>query len=135
MALTELERVKIRRHLGYLNVAEASTFALGVPANIQTSFVIEPAMDKLLPQAEPMVRTFIEQLDALALQIFEDSDTLVALKVGSIDLNPKEFERILDRYVWISEDLANALGIFRNPYDRRFNNVNGGGGINARVMN
>jgi hypothetical protein len=134
VALTELERVKVRKHLGYLNVASVATFALGVPANIQTQFVIEPAMDLLLPQAEGIVRQYLEQLDAIEFQVFDDADTLVASKVGSIDLNPVEFEKLLQRYDFVRQGLANALGVFVNPYDRRFYNVNAVGGVNAQVM-
>lgn len=137
MGLTQGEKVKCRHHLGYLGVAEVATFALGVPANVQTSFMIEPAMDLLLVETEPLVRGFLEKLDAIDFQIFDDAETLVATKVGSIDLNQKEFEKLLERYDWLRGGLSNALGILPNPFDRRFYNPNGGGAgsINVPVMN
>ena len=93
-------------------------------------------MDLLLPQTESLVRRLLDQLDSIEFQIFEDTETLVASKVGSIDLNPKEFEKILERYDFLRNGIANALGIMCNPYDKRFNNPNGGGAgsINVRVM-
>lgn len=134
MALTQDEKVRVRHHLGYLNVEEVATFALGVPANVQTQFMIEPAMDKVLVAAEEKLRSLLGQLDAVEFQIFDDTETLVALKVGSIEINPDSFDKVLQRYLFIRSALANVLGIIPNPYDKRFFNEAGGAiGINVAV--
>lgn len=135
MALSEDERVRIRHHLGYLNVAEVATFVLGVPASVQTQFMIEPAMDKILLPAEAKARQLLDQLDAVEFQLFDDTETLVASKVGSIDLNPDEFEKVIQRYDFIRNGLANILGVIPNPYDKRFWQSGGGAvGINVPIV-
>jgi len=137
MGFTEDEKVRIRHHLGFLNVSTAATFSLGTPANVQTQFIIEPAMDLVPVAAEKLARTLLDRLDVVDFQIFDDADTLVASRVGAIDLNPIEFEKILQRYNYIRGALANLLGVMPNPYDKRFYNPNGGGGmgINCPVTN
>ncbi len=104
---------------------------------VQTQFVIEPAMDLVPVAAEKLARQLLERLDVVDFQIFDDADTLVASRVGSIDLNPIEFEKILQRYNYIRGALSNLLGVYPNPYDKRFYNPNGGGGqgINCPVQN
>ncbi len=134
MPFTEGEKMRIRLHAGYLNVQEVATFVLGVPANIQTQYLIEPAMDKVLPEAEDRVRQYLGWLDQLEFQVFDDADTLVASKVGSIDLRPDEFENLTKRYLWFVDTLCNILGVMRNPFDKRFNDPSGGVGINVPVM-
>lgn len=134
MPLTEGEKVRCRLHLGFLNVTAAATFILGVPASVQTQYIIEPAMDKVLPEAEEVLRKYLGWLDQLEFQVFDDADTLVASKVGSIDLRPDEFEALLKRYFFVRNGLANLLGVVPNPFDKRFFDAGGGSaGINVPV--
>lgn len=130
MALTEDEKARTRYHLGYLGVGEASTFVLGLPAAVQTQFMVEGALNRVLPSAEARLRERLDAADRLDSQILENADALVATKVGDIELNEKEFQKIVQRYLWVVNAIANILGVPRNPFDRRFSQ---GGGINARV--
>lgn len=133
MSFTEGEKMRIRLHTGYLNVSAVSTFLLGVPASVQTQYLIEPAMDKVLIEAEDRVRMYLNWLDQLEFQVFDDADTLVASKVGSIDLRQDEFENLMKRYLWFADAVCNILGVIRNPFDKRFNDPSGGVGINVPV--
>lgn len=132
MGMTEQQKVQTRKHLGYPNVSTVDTFVLGTPAGVQTFFIIEHAMDHLPVAAESQLQRYLDNLEAVEFQIFDDTETLVASKVGSIDLNPKEFEKVIERYDFIRNGLANLLGVYPNPYDKRFG-TGGAGSINARV--
>ena len=52
MAFNDQEKVRIRHHTGYSNVSAAQSFSLGVPAAVETAFLIEGAMNRVLPAAE-----------------------------------------------------------------------------------
>ena len=130
MALTEQERVKIRHHLGYLNVAEAQTFVFGTPAAVETQFLVEGAMNRVLDSALPEVRRHVAILDQIEDQMIADHELLAVSKVGEIDVRPDEQEALDLRYERWRQSLANLLGIYPNPFDKRF----AGRGPNVPVM-
>lgn len=128
--LTDRERVKIRHHLGYLNVQNAQTFVLGVPAAVDTQFLIEGAFDKVLPEALGEVRRHLVMLDNVEAQIAENQELLAVTKVGEISVRQDEFEALLVRYDYWRNGLSNLLGVYPNPWDKR---RIAGPGINVRV--
>lgn len=130
MALSEQEKISIRRHGGYLNVAAAATFVLGTPAAMETQFLIETAMNKVLPEAESQVREAIARCDAVLAQILENQDLLAVSAVDEITIRENEFEQLLKRYEFWRNDLMNFLGVYVNPWDKRFY---GRSGINVPV--
>jgi hypothetical protein len=131
MPLSEQQRISIRHHLGYLQVADAYTFVLGVPASVETTFMIEGAMDRLLEHSIPLVARLLDTLDGIECQMITDLDLLAASKIGDIEVNLKEQEQLVKRYDYWIAALSNALGSYRNPFDKR---LTASGGINARVM-
>jgi hypothetical protein len=133
--LSAVQKVKIRHHLGYLNVAASATFALGVPAAVETMFIIESAMDKVLPEALPEVDRHLGILDGIEQQMLDDLELMAANQVGEISINQKEQAQLTQFYNRWVDSLANVLGSMRNPYDKRLpQNSGAGGGLNARVM-
>lgn len=136
MALTEAEKVRTRHHLGYLGVAQASTFALGVPAAIETSFMLENAFGLILPQTEPLVRQLLDNLDSIEQQILDDQELLAVDQVDEIKIRSDEYEQLLKRYFYWRNGLANAFGVIPNPFDKRFTSWGGpgAGGINITVQ-
>ncbi len=129
--LTEEEKVRIRHHLGFLNVGQASTFALGTPASVDVVFIIENAFGKILPAALSLVRELMAKCDATEQQLFDDQGNLAVDKVCEIELRKDEMEQLDKRYERWRQALANAMGIYSNPYDKR---MIGGGGINCPVF-
>ncbi len=122
--------------MGYLNVQDASTFVLGIPAGVQTQFVIERAFQKILAAAEPLYRKYLDKLDAIECQIVDNTENLAVEELGDIKLRGDEFQRLIDRYKWHQGALANLLGVPPNPYDARpwmGTGYNGGGGLNIPV--
>jgi hypothetical protein len=130
---TDEEKVRARHHLGFLNVQEAYTFVLGTPAGVETQFAIEGALNRILPAAMPKFRELLAKCDATEEQRFDDQDALVAKKVGSIDLSGREGQvaQAMNYNYW-RQSLANLLGIYENPYDKRADLALGG--VNARVV-
>jgi hypothetical protein len=130
--LTPEEKVRVRHHLGFLQVQEVYTFILGQPAAVETQFSIETAMNKLRVEAVPLVRDLLARCDATEGQRFDDQEVLVASKVGSIELRGKdEQDGLVRNYNYWRQALANAFGAWTNPFDRRDDLT--GSGINARV--
>jgi hypothetical protein len=130
--LSEEDKVKARHHMGYLNVQEASTFVLGIPAGVQTQFMIENAWGKILPHAENLFRTLLCRLDEIEAQVYGGSDMADVLKTGSIEVNPDRLKELAKYYRLAQQGLANLLGVVPNPFDLR-DWVRAGGGINVPV--
>lgn len=127
--ITPHERVRIRHHMAFMNVAEAATFVLGSPAAVETSFLIEPAMDKVLVEAVPELRRILGVLDRIEAQKVEDLEVLVVTKVGSIDINGSEQSALDREYAIWQGKLSNLLGVPANPFDR-----SGTGCVNVPVL-
>jgi hypothetical protein len=119
MPLVEDEKVKIRHHLGFLNVSQVATFALGTPAAVETQFIIEQAMNLVLESALTIVRKHISILDMIEEQMVCDLELLAVTKVGEIDVNEKEHQKLRIEYSRWQSSLANCLGVYPNPWDKR----------------
>jgi hypothetical protein len=122
--------------MGYLGVGSASTFVLGIPAGVQTQFMIEGAFSRILPSQEGNFRTLLDRMDALEQQIVDDSENVAVDAVDEIKLREDEFEQIIKRYRHWQGALGNMLGVIPNPFDQRpylGAGWNGGSGINAPV--
>lgn len=133
MALTEDDKSRARHHLGYLSVAQASTYFLGTPSGVQTQFMIEAAWDRLLPSGYKRFRLLLDRLEGIESQIEGDTENLAVDKLGDIELRKDELPELIKRYRWWQNGLANLLGIQPNPYDQRFMSWSGGSGINVPV--
>lgn len=133
MAFTDEEKANIRYHLGYPNVSTVATFALGVPAAIEPSFILENAMNVVLLPAESRVRKILETLDKVEDQMVDDLDLLAVNQVDEIQVREKEQEQLVYSYMFWRNSLANLFGVVANPYDKRFFGT-GAMGINVPVL-
>jgi hypothetical protein len=131
--LTEDEKARARGHLGYLQVQQAYTFVLGIPAAVQTQFLIEGAFQRVLPSAEARFRQLLTILDGVEQQLVDNQINLAVEAIDEIHINLKEMKHLLDRYEWWRRELANIMGILPNPFDQRFAGMAGGGYINTSV--
>lgn len=129
LSLDDSDKVRIRSHMGYPQVRATASFALGTPAAIETSFIIELAMNEVLPEAVPLIRDLLNVLDGLELIMVQDHDLAAVNTVGEITLNQKEQSQLDSRYErWLAK-LENIMGVARNPFDK----IPQRKGINARV--
>lgn len=133
MAFTDEEKVRIRHHMGYLNVSSDQTFVLGVPAAVQTQFMIEGAMNKVLDEAENMVRAHLAELDEIDCQLKSNKGLVEFSSAEEVVINPKSYEKLRQRYWHWQGSLGNLLGCLPNPYDMRFGG-RGHSGINVPVL-
>ncbi len=120
MSFTEADKVKIRHHMGYLNVNEAQTFALGVPAALETQYLIEGAMNRVLESAEVQAKNIVTKMDLIEEQMTGDLELLAVNKVGEIEINPDEMQKLRKEYRYWQRSLGNLLGVPPNPYDQRY---------------
>ncbi len=122
-ALNDEEKVKVRHHLGYLNVQAGQTFVLGVPAAVETQFMIEGAMDRILPAALVEVRRHIQILDTIEGQMVQNLELLQVTKLGEMEINStgenREQVQLREQYNWWQTSLANLFGVIPNPFDKR----------------
>lgn len=131
--LTEEEKVQIRHHLGYLNVQAASTFQLGIPAGVQTQFMIEGAWDKVLPQAEVMLKRWLCRCNDVETEVFGQLDLANVQETGNVKVNPDRLKELAKYYRLAQQSVANLLGVVPNPFDMRDWVMAGGGGLNVPV--
>lgn len=117
--LTEQDKVRARHHLGYLNVEAAQTFTLGIPAAVQTQFMIEGALNRVLPQAIPKLLDLLEKLDCVECELFGGIDLASVNKISEVEVNPKRRRELAGYYKVAQQSLANLLGIVANPFDMR----------------
>ena len=114
---TDQEKVKIRHHLGYLNVAASATFVLGSPAAVETQFIIESAMNLVLVAAEPEVRRQLTILDCIEEQMNCDRELLAVNEVGEIKIRGTEMKEL--RKYLLEEDQIDIPAFLRNPMQKR----------------
>lgn len=134
MALTDEEKAQIRHHFAYVNVSAVSTFQLGIPAALQTTFMIEGAWDKILPAAEPLARRLLCRLNQVEEEVFGGIDMANVLETGATKINPDRLAELAKYYRLAQQGLANLLGVPPNYFDMRdWVNMGGGGGINCPV--
>jgi len=129
-ALTPDERARIRYHLGYPNVQAFATFALGTPASSEALFAIEGAFDKVIPEALPNIRQLIARCDEAEQERYDNLGNLIVSKVCDIELRPDAMSALQLEYDRRRNALANELGVYCNPYDKR---DNAGPGLNCPV--
>jgi hypothetical protein len=127
--ITAEEKVRARAHLGYLNAAAASTFVLGAPAALETTFLVEGAWEKVLLEAVPLFRRYLAALDAIEEEMLAGLPALQARRVGQIEIADDHMKKLAEQYELWRAKLANLLGVPANPFDRTQ-----GSGINAPVI-
>jgi hypothetical protein len=136
MALTTEEKGKVRAALGYPQVSSAGALSFGIPINLQMNFMVENAMTRLMPDAEPRVRQILGFIDRVELQQQEATCTANVESVGDVRMRPGDagkstFDLLAkERYRWCKL-LADIFGV---PL-YNFSSATGGGGQvkNARV--
>jgi hypothetical protein len=117
--IAENDKVRCRHHTGYLNVEAAQTFALGVPAPVQTQFMIEGAMNRILPQALPKFLEQLDRLDCIECEVFGSIDLASITSISEIVVRPDRLKELSRYYKIAQQGLTNMLGIIPNPNDQR----------------
>jgi hypothetical protein len=133
MAVSEDTKNRVRILLGYGGVQMSATTFLGVPAGVETAFMVEGAFPRLLPSIELRLLAMLDKAEEIDRMIFESAESIEASEVGNIKLRDDAMEKYVQRYLWFQGQVANMLQIPANPFDMRFKGYGGGGGINVPV--
>lgn len=120
MALSAAERVRVRYHLGFLNVQLAASISFGIPRPIQTLFLVETAMSNIIEDAVGIVRDLLARLDETENMMFEAQTRLAASQLGELKLREDEITALEASYVMWADRLADTLGVPKYPYSSKF---------------
>lgn len=128
MPLDDAEKERTRYHMGYLEVGPAAALTFGIPAPIQTAFLLESAMDRIMPAAEDRVRKLITILDCIECKEEGGLDFLVVTRVDDIEVRPDHIEKLEEQYAKWASKLADVLGAPLYPGSAKFRSLFGVGG-------
>lgn len=131
--LTLLERAKIRHHLGYPNVSAMASIQMGVPKPLQTLFLVETAMDKILTEYLPILRTTIATLDSIECQLVDGQKYLPVNRMGEMEIRKEHLQQLEGEYKRWAFRLAEDIGVPIYPFSSRFKGTGPGGAGNISV--
>ena len=118
MALQPPERARISYHLGFPGVSQNTQIALGFPAAGHTRFILESALNRLLPEWEPMVLRALAECDCIDAQLADARKSRI--QVSSVDQirlrGAEELADLEDQYSLWTSKLADLLGVVKNPF-------------------
>lgn len=124
MALDDNEKERVRYHMGYLNVQPAASIHFGIPAAIQTLFLVDLAMELLLPSAEDRVRRLLTVLDDIECKMIGGQDYLVASQLDTLTIRPDHIDKLEDEYCRWASRLADEMGAPLYPGSTKFRRLN-----------
>lgn len=140
--LTSEERERVRHHMGYMSVQPAASIQFGLPRPSQTAFMIESAMENLMPEAAPRVRDILRVLDDIEQKLLDAQCYLVADELDEIKLagsrDPRGrlvTDRLEDEYVRWAKRLADIFGCPLYPFSQRFQRMSAGKTGSVRIRN
>ena len=124
MSFTLSEKARIRYHMGYAGTAMAPSLSAGVPIPLQTMFLLESALNMVLPDAEEIVRVLVSRLDQTDEAIFQCQIRMQAESVDGIKLRANEADSLEREYLRQAARLSDVLHVPLYPFSARFANIN-----------
>lgn len=120
MALTSEEKQRVRYHLGYPSVQPAAGLSFGTPRPIQTLFLVESAMNLILPEAENEVRRIVGVMDGVECRLVDAQDRLAAKQIDQLTLRENEPGQLELEYQRWGFRLADTLGVPVYAYSTKY---------------
>jgi hypothetical protein len=120
MSLTSEEKQRVRYHLGYPSVQSAAGLSFGIARPIQTLFLVESAMNLLLPEAENEVRRIVGVMDGVECRLIEAQDRLAAKQIDQLTLRDNEPGQLELEYQRWGFRLADTLGVPVYAYSTKY---------------
>lgn len=116
--LTPEQRAAIAYHLGFPGISQRTQIALGFPAAGHPRFILESAMNRVLPESEPLVLRALGECECIDRQLQDARRNRIQVsKVDTIDLRgPGELADLEDQYDLWTDKLADLLGVLKNPF-------------------
>lgn len=107
-------------HLGYAQVQIASFLSFGVLAVTQTLFIAADALNRIPQSRVAIIRDLLAKLESIEQKIFEAADYLIASKLEQLELREDPTGLLEQEHTRWAHRLADALGVYVNPYSPRF---------------
>lgn len=120
MAFTDEEKQRIRYHTGYPAVQPAAALTYGIPKPLQTLFLLESAMNLILPVAEDKVRQIISVMDTIECRLVDAQTRLAATSVDNLTMRKDETDALETEYRRWANRLADIMGVPLYAYSARF---------------
>jgi len=125
ITFTEADKARCRHHLGYLTVEPSAAIQLGFPSAGEAQFLVERAMQRIMPAYQDRVIKTLDILDSIECQMVEALCRLKAIKLGEITISnstsdPTEQDRLEVEYLRWARRLADDLGVPLNVFSERF---------------
>ena len=120
VVFTEEEKARIRYHLGYLQSDLVFSTMLGVNALAQPQFLVEGMMNRMPDTAVMLVRNLVGKCDVTEQQMFEGQEYLVAKSVERVEINENQIDKLMERYRYWVQKLADQFGVPINAYSAAF---------------
>jgi hypothetical protein len=118
---TEEEQGRCLYHLGYAQVNVAGFFSFGTLGLTQPLFIAINALQHVPLSRAMIIRSLLQKLDEIEQQIGEAYKYLVASKLEQLELR-EEYPDLLEKEkTRFAQRLADALGVYVNPWTNRFN--------------
>lgn len=119
-ALDTREVERVRYHMGYLSTAPAASINFGLPAPIQTLFLVDLAVTLLLPEGVDRVRRILTILDRIEDKMIDGQDYLVANKIDGLEIREDHIDKLEDEYCRWASRLSDELGAPLYPGSTKF---------------
>jgi len=129
MAFDDATKERIRYHLGYMNVQVGSGLSFGLPIPIQTLFVVDFAMNRMIAAGEPRVIQILDVMDKIECRLIESTTRLAASSLGDLKLRDDEPDKLEREYCRWGMRLAGQLGCPIYAYSERYAKYSRGGNI------
>ena len=114
--LTDEEKAKIRAHLLFPVIDGRVALGLGLPISTPTSYALDSAVERVLPQGVHMVRRCLRELECLDARLSQAGGQTAVTSVAGVLLRPREsIEDIQDLQHYWRARLGDSLGCPLNP--------------------
>lgn len=120
MALTTEEKQRVRYHLGYGAVQPAAALTFGMVTPYQTAYLVESAMELVLPVAESKVRQIIDVMDGIECRLIDAQTRFAAESIDQLKMRDNEPQKLEEEYRRWGFRLADVLSVPVYPYSTRY---------------
>lgn len=120
MALTDEEKQRALYHLGYMSVSAAVQITYGVARPSQTLFLVQLALENLLPIAENKARQILGILDGIECRLVDAQERLAASAISELKMRADEPDALEHEYYRWGGRLADLLGVPFYAYSNRY---------------
>ena len=123
--LTEDEKARCRRHLGFPEVAAVSVYAMGMVIPMQGAFLLEAALDRQTVYSAERVRQLLGILDGFEAKMLKAACYLTVESIGDIRMRGAQSgmtatDLLRREYIYWAKRLTDTLGVPYYPYAEMF---------------